>query len=227
MKASIWTLLSVVGLIFFFGAGLYVCVFSTHLIPDISSVEMAGTSVSRNPAAIRRTYDFSMLEGSALETAAKNRLLSGLKLIKGQSQIGVELGHFVIKGPGGEKTFACQKFSKIMMTFDGDGTAVNGELPRMEVEGSCEISADINSISPLMIPVARILGEPVGDGEFNFREGNSISVRFANVVEQWPVTWQLKGVRLFNEQDSNDQVIISAEEMKNYFSKPFILQFQQ
>jgi len=222
MKAY-WSLASFV---FFFGLGLYVCVFANRSIADLPALDVASNSVSRDPAAIRRTYDFSMLNGSALESATKSRILSGAKIVRGNSEVGVELGHFVVRGEDGQKTLACQRYSKLVLTFEGDGSAVNGELPRMEVEGSCEASTDINSISPLMIPVAKILGEPVGDGEFNFRENKPLSIRFANVMDQWPTSWHLKSVRLYDAQKSTDQVIISAEEMKGLSARPVIINFK-
>jgi hypothetical protein len=182
--------------------------------------------VARDPAAIRRSYDFSALEGSALEVATKNRLLAGLKSVRENNEVGVGLGHFVLKGPEGEKTFGCQKYSRISMVFEGDGAAINGELPVMEVEGDCEVSSDINAISPLYIPVAKILGEPVGDGEFNFKENKPISVKFANVVDQWPTIWSLKSVRLFDGPDGKNQITISPEELHSLTGKPFILNFK-
>jgi hypothetical protein len=222
MKAY-WSLAS---LVFFFGLGLYVCVFGNRSIADLPALEVASNSVARDPAAIRRTYDFSMLNGSALESAAKMRILSGAKIVHNNSDVGVELGHFVVKGEDGQKTLACQRYSKLVLTFEGDGSAVNGELPRMEVEGNCEASNDINSISPLMIPVAKILGEPVGDGEFSFRENKPVAVRFANVLDQWPTAWHLKSVRLYDAQKSTDQVVISAEELRDLSAKPVIINFK-
>ena len=107
MKAY-WSLAS---LIFFFGLGLYVCVFGNRSIADLPSIDVASNLVTRDPAAIRRTYDFSMLNGSALESAAKMRILSGAKVVRGNSEVGIELGHFVVKGEDGQKTLACQRYS--------------------------------------------------------------------------------------------------------------------
>lgn len=222
MKAY-WSLAS---LVFFFGLGLYVCVFGNRNIADLPAIDVASNLVTRDPAAIRRTYDFSMLNGSALEAAAKQRILSGAKVVRSNSEVGIELGHFVVKGADGQKALACQRYSKLVLTFEGDGSAINGELPRMDVEGACEVSNDINSISPLMIPVAKILGEPVGDGEFSFRENKALAIRFTNVLDQWPTSWHLKSVRLFDSQKTTDQVVISAEEIKGISSKPVILDFK-
>ncbi len=180
---------------------------------------------SRDPAAIKKVYDFSQLNGSALNFAAKQRLIDGAKIIRESKDLGLELGHFVVKGQDGLKAFACQKYSKVVLHFEGDGTAVGGELPQMEVEGACEISRDINSIAAVWIPVSRILGEPVADGEFDFREGRPSKVKFANVSDQWPTVWQLKSVKLIDPSGANGEVFVDNQEMKSILRKPFLLEF--
>lgn len=181
---------------------------------------------SRSPAAIRKVYDFSNLEGQALNTALKSRLLSGVRVLKDKGDVGVELGHFVLKAQNGQKEFACQRYSKVVLTFYGEGVAVGGEAPQMEVEGNCEISNDVNSIAALWIPVSKIMGEPVADGEFDYHEGKPIKVRFANVSDQWPNMWQLRGVKLHDPSNAQPDVIIDGSELKNYIPKPFLVDFR-
>lgn len=182
---------------------------------------------SRDPAAIKKVYDFSGLDGPALNSAAKQRLLSGAEIINQKSEVGIKLGHFVLRNQTGQKQFACQKYSKIILEFEGDGMISGNQKPKMEVEGACEFSGDINNISPLYIPIAKILGEPVGDGEFDFRDGNQIKVRFANVNSEWPRLWKLSGIKLFDKENSNQDVIINDKELNQYVDKPLIIQFNQ
>jgi hypothetical protein len=217
---------SLIALVFFFCCGLYFSVFSSKFSHEkmYSAQNSSSIGIARDPAAIRRTYDFSGLDGSALAKAQKMRLLSGAKIVRDKSDVGIELGHFVLKGEGGEKTFACQKYEKVSMTFAGDGSAVNGELPKMEIEGLCEMSSDINSISPLLIPVAKILGEPVADGEFSFMEGRPISIRFANVSDSWPKLWQLQSVRLFS--GAKDEVVIDGHDLQELLKKPLLIEWK-
>ena len=211
---------------FFFLSGILISRSSEKIPMQLASNSNADyTSSRRDPASIKHVYDFSQLEGSALNFAAKQRLLEGAKLIHDKNDIGVELGHFVIKGSDGQKSFACQHYSQVVLSFQGEGMAVGGELPKMEVEGGCEISSDINSIAAVWIPVARILGEPVADGEFDFREGHPSKLKFANVSDQWPKLWQLRSVRLVDPSGSNSEVSIDASELKKILGKPFLLQF--
>lgn len=211
------------GVLLFFALGFVVSWYSKEF-PNEMSATIAAKS-SRDPAAIKKVYDFSHLQGSALDYAAKQRLLDGAKVIHDNKDIGVELGHFVFKGPEGEKVFACQKYSRIILSFEGDGVAVSGELPQMEVEGNCEISNDINSIAAVWIPVSKIMGEPVADGEFDFREGHPAKLKFAHVSDQWPKTWMLKSLRLIDPSGTNAEVAVPTAELKQILKKPFIVEF--
>lgn len=211
------------GLIAFFSVGFFFSWHSKSFPVEIAS--WTNNTSRRDPASIKHSYDFSQLEGSALSYAAKQRLLDGAEVVKNETGIGIELGHFVIRGQDGKKEFACQRYSKVVMTFQGDGVAVAGELPRMEVEGACDISSDINRISALYIPVSRIIGEPVADGEFDFREGKQIKLRFANVSDQWPKTWLLQGIKLVDPSGKYTDLDVEPSEVREIVKKPLTVNF--
>lgn len=214
-------------LVVFFGVGAFISVFkSKNIVNYVDASYYSRITKSRDPAAIQRNYDFSGLEGSALTVASKKRLLSGINIINNDAEVGVELGHFVIKGEDGSKVFACQKFDKVLLNFDGEGMASNGELPNMQVESNCEISTDINKISALWIPVNKILGEPVADGEFNYNEGKPIFIQFMNVTEAWPRLWRLKSIKLFDSKNQNQVLEVSADELKQQQQKPIVLHWE-
>jgi len=217
------TLTTCLGLIVFFAAGFLLSWQSREFPVEVANWTNANSR--RDPASIQRNYDFSKLEGSALSYAAKQRLLDGAEVVHSASGVGVELGHFVIRGQDGQKEFACQRYPTLVMTFDGEGSAVGGELPRMEVEGACDMSSDINRISALYIPVARIIGEPVADGEFDFREGKQIKLRFANVSDQWPKTWQLRGIKLVDPSGKYSELNVQPDEVREILKKPLTLTF--
>lgn len=206
----------------FFCAGVYITLASQQFQPV--QVAEAPQRTARDPAAIRKVYDFSDLDGSALSAASKQRIISGYSIRHESDSVGITLGNFVVRGPAGEKEFACRKYQKITMTYSGEGMAVAGEKPIMEVEGQCSVSEDINMISALWLPVRRILGEPVADGEFDFWEQNSIRVRFTNVSDQWPQTWVLSKVRLSN--DENEEVTIEESDLHQMVERPLVLEFR-
>nr|WP_295904453.1 hypothetical protein [uncultured Bdellovibrio sp.] len=180
--------------------------------------------VHRDPAAIKNTFDFSHLRGEKLHEAVKQRLLSGLELRKTSGGAGIGLGHFVFVNQNGEKKLACQEFGKVALSFEAEGVSVAGDKPVMEIEGRCEFSADMAKINPLFLPVAKIVGERPGDGEFQFNEGSAVTVRFTNLPEEWPRTWLLKSVKLVNEKDS-EALVIESDEVARYLGHPMVLNF--
>ncbi|MBX3019949.1 MAG: hypothetical protein KF767_18825 [Bdellovibrionaceae bacterium] len=179
---------------------------------------------ARTPAAIRKVYDFSELDGNALNQASKQRLMAGFEVTRDQSDIGVRLGHFVVAGQDGEKVFACDRFDRVVLSFEGEGVATNGDKPQMEVEGQCEPDQDVNRISPLWIPVARITADTVHDGEQIYQNrGQDIRVKFANVSDQWPPQWVLTSIRLKNA--GHEDVTIESTELRQMMDRPVVVEF--
>lgn len=202
--------------------GLFILFFAVGYGYLRSTTELA--QINRDPAAVRSNFDFSHLSGQNLQDAAKQRLLAGFELKKTPEGTGIGFGHFVFQDAKGEKKLACQEFGKISMTFIAEGVSVSGDRPIMELEGRCEFSADMSKISPLYIPVAKILNEKAGDGEFRFNEGRVVTVKFVNLSDEWPHTWLLKSMKLSSEK-SNAAVVIESNEVAKYLGHPLVINF--
>ncbi len=211
-------------LVFTFLAGYWMISRSENFKTPVDPVA-THSGIARDPAAIKRTYDFSHLEGSALSYASKQRLLEGIKIINDKEDVGIGLGHFVFKGPGSEKVFACEQFSKVILVFEGEGMAVGGELPKMEVEGPCSMAADINAISPIWIPTSQFLKDKPFDGEYDFKEGHVSRLKFTNIADAWPKTWVLRSVQLKGDSDSLPEVTVVGRELETILEKPLIINF--
>lgn len=181
--------------------------------------------VARDPAAVRQVYDFSNLSGRDLTVAMKKRLLAGSAVIRVQQSLGIELGHFALAKLTGEKTLACQEFQKVTLHFEAEGVATSGERPVMEVEGACEYSADMTKINPILIPLDKILAEKPSDGEFQYRGGHPVTVKFSGMTEEWPTRWLLKGVRLSNAAEQKE-LLIDAEEVSQILGRPMMVNFK-
>lgn len=179
----------------------------------------------RDPAAVKNNFDFSSLSGESLLKASKQRLLTGLEILKNAEGAKIGLGHFIFANEKGEKQLACDTFGKVALTFEAEGAVVSGEKPQMEIEGACEFSSDMAKINPLYLPVARILGEQAGDGEFNFNEGSGVSVRFSNLPDAWPKIWILKNVKLINQKNAAENLVVNSDEVSDYLGHPFVLRF--
>lgn len=200
--------------VFSFGAGYGVMLQTANWEP-----------INRDPAAVRQVYDLSSLSGSELTSAMKKRIISGSTVIRKNQSLGVELGHFAMAKISGERTLACQEFHKLTLRFEAEGMAVNGERPVMEVEGACEFSADLNKISPLFIPVEKVLAEKPADGEFQYREEGPVTIRVRGLMAEWPTRWLLTSVRLSNSGEQKE-LLIDAREVSEILGRPMMVYFK-
>ena len=183
-----------------------------------------GSPIARDPAAIGKTFDFSHLHGNQLQEALKQRLVTGFSLKKSNEGAELGLGHFVYQDDRGQRRLACQEFSKVIMTFEGEGSSVSGERPVMDIEGVCEYSPDMARINPLLIPIAKIVGEKPADGEFQFQENSLVTVRFTNVADEWPRTWILKSIKLDGNKGAQ-AMVVEGPEVVRYLGHPLVLNF--
>lgn len=177
----------------------------------------------RNPAAIKRELDFSRLDGAELVTATQKRLVTAAKTIMQDGLVGVELGHFVTRDEHGERRLACDSFyNRITLRFDAEGIASAGEKPAMEIDGPCQTSSkDIASIEPIWIPVEKIMENRPADMDIDFYEG--VKFKFDHMGSQWPVSWSLQSVRLYNSTESRHEVKISSRELREIRQRPFVV----
>ena len=185
----------------------------------------AGTYIkNRDPAAVNTAViDMSVKSGLDLHNAIREKLLGSLQVKRVSSQAGVALGHFYLKNKGEDKA-ACVLYPTVSLTFFAEGISVAGNKPMMEVEGRCELTSDNSGINPLMIPVDQILSEAPGDGEFQFRQGQKLTVKFANLPEGWPKKWILNSIKLNNVQ-TKETYILENSEIQKQRGSPVILNF--
>lgn len=168
----------------------------------------------RGPAAIRRVFDFSHLNGSALRLASQKRLVTDARVIASAAQTGVELGHFVTRAADGSRLFACEFFDRVTLTFEAEGVAEGGEKATLRVDGPCAMGQDLNRIAPIWIPHARIVSEkPAADLELAFADVSGVNYKFENVPSDWPRKWVLTEIRVFNSEETGRELAISRREM--------------
>ena len=108
----------------------------------------------RNPAALKRVFDYSSFEGQPLKVRSCKRLIDDAQIVAKEGAVGVGLGHFVTKGDDGRGALACEFYGRVTMKFEGEGIMEGGEKPTMTIEAPCSVSADLNRIDPIWIPFA-------------------------------------------------------------------------
>lgn len=177
----------------------------------------------RTPAAIKRELDFSRLDGAELITATQKRLVSAARTILRDGLVGVELGHFVTKDSNGQRRLACDAaYDRIQLRFEADGIASSGVKPIMEIDGPCRSSMeDISRIEPIWIPVEKILDIRPANMDLDFFQ--DVKFKFDNMGETWPLSWNLQYVRLYNSQEPNREVSITAGQIREIRESPFVI----
>lgn len=178
--------------------------------------------VPRTPAAIAKTFDYSHLEGAALENAVQRRLLTGTEFKKSNDGVELHMGHFVTTDASGNPAYACDVFNRVVFVFAGEGIAVAGERPTLEVEGPCTMASTATEIQPLIIPVHKVLREKPSNVELNYMNGIAIALRFSNMTEEWPTQWVLTGIKIFNRDDGRT-VIVDSKSIRALAAEPLTM----
>ena len=181
-----------------------------------------GEVVPRTPAAIPKTFDYSHLEGAALETAVQRRLLTGTEFIKSNDGIELHMGHFVTNDSSGQPAYACDVFNYVVFQFEAEGFAVAGERPSLAVEGPCVMATTVVEMVPLIIPIEKVLKEKPGNVELNYMNGVAISLKFTNMTEEWPTQWVLSGIKIYNREDGRS-VIVDQKSVRALASEPLTM----
>jgi hypothetical protein len=178
----------------------------------------------RYPAAIQRNYDFSNLQGMALNRAAKERLLLDAKIYKEDTRLGVELGHFVQKNSEGYKELACHTYNQIELTFEANNMATSGHRPIMKVVAPCNVSENYNRIQTIWIPTQEILNSSSMSESKQIFYGNaeSATLSFKHVFTKIPMEWSLSKLRLFHE-NSDQEMLIKKHEVMSILQTPLTL----
>ena len=201
-----------------FGFGYLLSVVTTKR----PSIHLELASAPRTPAAIKKDFDYSGITGAELDQKFKYRLVAGAQVQSEKDSVGLNLGNFVIS-ENGEKIFACAKYSTVVIELVGDGQAVSSELPRMEIEGQCEVSADINFISGPKVPVSELMRAPASEGDYTF---GKVKLKFLNISGSWPTTWKVVGVKILNQQSSGPSIQVDEKQIAELRGEPLIMKFQ-
>lgn len=173
--------------------------------------------------------DLSGLSTSDFNKAFKYKLIGPAQLVHADDHMGVQLGNFYIKGTDEQKIFVCSKYNQIELIFEAEGLAVSGDIPRMVVRGPCLVSEDFNSLAALMIPYKNIIFSPLSDHEFHEDIADSqekIAVYFYHTVEQWPLQWNLVGVKLYSDY-SRELLSVNGYEIISILGQPLTLDWSR
>ncbi len=175
---------------------------------------------SRKPAAIGRGLDFSNLDGSELLLASSKRLVSSARMLLKESNVGLELGNFVVKNSEGKKVLACSAYDRVQVEFLADGIAEAGRVPKMTIESLCKEGTDLTRIHPIWIPVDQITAQTPGNLEMQVWEKDPVGIKLSEMGTQWPKTWNLVSVKLFKKDSKEAEIFIGPKDVRDLRDAP-------
>lgn len=170
----------------------------------------------RNPASIQKVFDYSYLQGEALQKAVKDRLMRSVQIKTAllKDDVTIEMGNFVLLNDKKEKDFACGFYDRVTLIFDAEGVSVDGEAPHLSVETGCEVGGDINVLIPIRIPLAKLKSQKPSNTEFKFFESKaSMTVKLSNSPADWPKRWILKEVKMTHSKFSSRVITMGPQDM--------------
>lgn len=172
-------------------------------------------------------YDLSELSGSAFLKSAKIAMSQGMLVQRGPATVGLTVGNFLVKNSAGSKVYACEVFPDLEITLQADGVAYSGNIPTIIVRGPCMSSDDGQTISALPIPLKGLYQNvrqnplwkvPLGD------RGDSFLVSAQFLYNEWPVSWNVIGVKLSNDQES---IAMDGYEIISLLDQPLTLDLSE
>ncbi|MFN8943073.1 MAG: hypothetical protein ACK5WZ_00450 [Pseudobdellovibrionaceae bacterium] len=188
-----------------------------------SRMSSVNTTVSRNPAAVRKSFDLTNLKGNALDIASKNTLLEGIQIAKQNWGLEMQLGHFVF-ARNSEESQACDEYSQVVIVFEGGGSGVNGEPAQLTVTADCVASRDLSKIEAIKIPLNFVYNEKPEDTEIDLRENYKVHLKLLNISDAWPRQWNLVEIRL-QDPVSNQNMFIGRADIQNFLGHPLVISY--
>ncbi len=179
----------------------------------------------RSPAAVRKTYDVSDLDGMALSKKINERLVGDAHVLQKEGAIGLELGQFVSQ-VGNTKRLSCAIYNKVQLVFMAEGEANSGHAPEMLVEGDCLTAKEkVMWMQPIWIPVADVLSRPTTTNDISYYESDPVSLKFTYVGSEWPKRWVLNSVRLYHTDKAEKDVVVDNAEIRAASPDSILLEF--
>ena len=189
--------------------------FSSVEIREKIAGRFIASSVNRSPSSIQKVFDFSYLQGSALQAAAKERLSSSIYISTSEdkSKVTITMGNFVLKNDQDERDFACGFYDRITFLFEAEGIAIDGEKPKLIITSGCEVGSNINYLNPIDIPVEKLRQQALSNTEFKFFESHqSTTIQLIESPPAWPQKWVLKEVKMAHSRVSSRVLNLSPSD---------------
>jgi hypothetical protein len=174
--------------------------------------------------------EMSVMRGTELLSAAKQRVLEDARVFEMGDDLGIELGHFFARNDEGDAKLACQYYDRVELVFVESGVTNSGVTPKMVVDGECSFDTQqVSRIKPLAIPVKRLMeSETPTNMSYDYLAKTPVKLTFKDfgLSQTWPTEWDLVSVRFYVEQMGGRELLITSEDINSIRTSPFTMEWK-
>ncbi len=158
---------------------------------------------TRSPAATKDIHDFYPLDGRVLRQSLDQQMFENVSFVNRESEVGVRLGHFLVRDGGGKRQFACQVqsrpglYDRVELSFMGVGVSDNGKIPKMTVDSLCAAEDELSFINPVWLALSEIYQSEPKSQILKIPELGGTAIAFDDLASAWPEKWTLVRVKLY------------------------------
>lgn len=175
-------------------------------------VNLESLKNSRNPAAIKKSFDYSQFNSTTALSSARESLLNEAQKRVEEDKVGFNFGNFIVGSKTKGYALACQMYDRVVIEYRGEGQFVNGEKPSFKIEAPCSLSEDIKHLSTIWIPTEKLQGEKPLDGELSYEEFAQVRYQFDYIGNEWPTEWVFEKIVLKDSSANQSELVVTRQD---------------
>lgn len=169
----------------------------------------------RSPASIKDLNEYMPIDGRMLYQPVDKQMFDNVSFInRDNNELGIRLGHFLIRDANGHRQFACRAqskpgvFDRVELSFQGEGVSDNGDIPKMVIDSNCATEDELSSLSPIWLPMSDIYHSQPSSQDLKFPEIGGTAIHLENLAARWPDKWTLVRVRLYHSDSGAPALLL-------------------
>lgn len=180
----------------------------------------------RFPAAIRESQNLEDVVEKPMRVFKREVVASSILIRTHEGLKTFSMGQFPVKTQSAQgENLICLEYPYMLLTFSGEGAAINGRKPQVMVSAPCKVdSKNKDYMTNVPLPFGELERRPAENQEYKMDDTDSpVDVRVQNVVGgSWPKSWQLEAVEFHRDPNYQltDKVIITSEELRQQLGEP-------
>lgn len=174
----------------------------------------------RAPAAVRAAQDYLPLDRGTLTRPLQEQLLGLTQIIRRGPNLGLRLGHPLLRREDGTREFACANatgdgvYDRMELVFYGVGAMDSGEPPLLTVDVECSAEYELDHLDPIWIPMDEIARGALKEHRREWLGEESQRVTVEHMPAVWPESWVLYSVRLYNAESGAPDLVLDSARLR-------------